>query len=48
MLHIVTGVIPTTTYKSAFIVALTIIAPVTRVNNISIIRNNSKKWFFRS
>ena len=46
MLHIVTSAIPTTTYKSAFIVALTIIAPVTRVNNVSIIGHNSKKWFF--
>ena len=46
MLHVVTGAIPATTYKSAFLVALTIIAPVTRVNNISTIGHNSKKWFF--
>ncbi len=46
MLHIITSAIPTTGYKSAFIVALTIVAPVTRVDNVSTIGYNSKKWFF--
>ena len=41
-----TGMTPTATYKKLSVIAHMSIVAVTRVNNVSIIRQNSKKWFF--